>query len=217
MSVDGAAASASFGRMARLLSAAPLTSTISELERELNGADRDEACRILGDTEFSAALIEDALTVRERVGVIDTLIHAAAIAQVLPRVLEPGEVVTKRPSLGAGNDPGRAYDLETSLRVAEFKLASWKGRDSMRQRGLFADVVGLSMDTTGRRRQVYVVGERPVRFLGHSLRNAKKTVAKAALRVREWPGLTENITVSEYTRQAGVEVIDLRDLLPDLR
>jgi hypothetical protein len=69
------------------------------------------------------------------------------------------------PFPGAGSDPNRNYDIETTRRVAEFKLSSWKGHDSMRQRGLFADVVGLSLDTTGRRRQVYVVGELPVRFL----------------------------------------------------
>ena len=47
----------------------------------------------------------------------------------------------------------------------------------MRQRGLFADVVGLSLDTTGRRRQVFVVGELPVRFLRTSRRNAAKTLS----------------------------------------
>lgn len=38
---------------------------------------------------------------------------------------------------------GRVFDLETTHRVAEFKLSSWKGHDGARQRGLFADVVGL--------------------------------------------------------------------------
>ena len=119
-----------------------------------------------------------ALVVRERVGILDTLIHAAVITHVIPRILDDGEQLLRRPSLGAGNDPTRVFDLETTNRVAEFKLSSWKGADGMRQRGLFADVVGLSLDKTGRRRQVFVVGELPVRFLNHSNRNAAKRFRK---------------------------------------
>lgn len=39
-------------------------------------------------------------------------------------ILEDDEVVTERPSLGAGNDPGCVFDLETTHRVAEFKLSA---------------------------------------------------------------------------------------------
>src|SRR4051794_25688037 len=67
--------------------------------------------------------------------------RAAVMTQVVAMVLEEGELVTKRPSLGAGNDSDRVFDLETTHRVAEFKLSSWKGHDGGRQRGLFADVV----------------------------------------------------------------------------
>ena len=43
-------------------------------------------------------------------------------------MLEPGERLANRPSLAAGNDPSRTFDLETDRRVAEFKLAIWNGR-----------------------------------------------------------------------------------------
>lgn len=125
--------------------------------------------------------------------------------------------VSKRPSLGAGNDADRVYDLETTRRVAEFKLSSWKGSDGMRQRGLFADVVGLSIDDTDRRRQVFVVGDLPVHFLTSSRPNAAKTLSKADLRLRTPQGLKEKMTVSEYTKAARVEVVDLTRLLPRLR
>jgi len=87
----------------------------------------------------------------------------------------------------------------------------------MRQRGLFADVVGLSLDDTGRRRQVYVVGGLPVRFLATSQRNAIKTLSKGALRLRTPQGLIDDTTVSEYTKAARVEVIDLTAMVPKLR
>jgi hypothetical protein len=127
---------------------------VASLEGQLHGADRETARSVLASSGRDEDLVDCALIIRERIGMIDTLIHAAVITQVLPLILEPGETVKKRPSLGAGSDPDRSYDIETTRRVAEFKLSSWKGHDSMRRRGLFADVVGLSLDTTGRRRQV---------------------------------------------------------------
>ena len=214
---DIATGAAAFELLDRFLSAGSLTGKIATLEAAVDGADRTAAARVLESSGFDGDLVDSALIVRERVGMLDTLIHAAVIMQVLPKILEPGEVVSKRPSLGAGNDPGRVFDLETDRRVAEFKLSSWKGADSMRQRGLFADVVGLSTDTTGRRRQMYVVGALPVRFLQTSKRNAAKTLSKAALKLRSPEGITDEMTVAEYTRKAEIEVVDLRSLIPKLR
>lgn len=206
-----------FRRLDEFMSSTPLTAMVAGLESRLAGADRGLAAEVAASSGLDDALIDSALVVRERVGMLDTLIHAAVIARVLPLTLEEGEVVSRRPSLGAGNDPERVFDLETSRRVAEFKLSSWKGQDAMRQRGLFADVVGLALDETGRRRQVFVVGQLPVRFLTQSRRNAVKTLSKAALRLRTPPGLTGEATVSEFTRAAGIEVVDLTALVPVLR
>jgi hypothetical protein len=194
-----------------------LTPTLAALEARLDGINKKAAADLGQTTGFDEDLVDAALVVRERVGMLDTLIHAAVITQVLPMILADDEVVTKRPSLGAGNDPGRVFDLETTHRVAEFKLSSWKGHDGARQRGLFADVVGLSLDPTDRRRQVFVVGALPVAFLTTSKRNAVKTLSKGPLRLRDAPRLTETMTVSEFTAAAGIEVIDLRSMLPGLR
>ncbi|MBU2111030.1 MAG: hypothetical protein KKE65_05170, partial [Actinobacteria bacterium] len=203
-----------FRRLDGFMSTNALTATLADLEASLAGADRDQSSRVAIESGFDEDLVNAALVVRERVGMLDTLIHAAVITQTLPLVLEEGEQVLKRPSLGAGNDPDRVFDLETNLRVAEFKLSSWKGSDGMRQRELFADVVGLTLDETGRRRQVFVVGELPMRFLTQSKRNAAKTLSKAAIRLRTPAGMADEMTVADYTRQSGVEVIDLTTLLP---
>lgn len=93
-------------------------------------------------------------------------------------------------------------------------MSSCKGRNGMRQRGLFADVVGLSLDTSGRRRQVHVVGDLPVGFLKNSRRNAAKTLSKTALKLRKPAGLDASTTVAEFTKTAKIEVIDLKALLP---
>lgn len=78
-------------------------------------------------------LLSAAITVRRDLGRISDLIHAAAIVLVLPQVLEDGEQIINRPSLAAGNDPSRPYDLETNRRVAEFKLSRWAGTDATEQ------------------------------------------------------------------------------------
>lgn len=210
-------ASLAFRRLDDFLIAAPLTATLAGLESRLVNAGRDAAEALALGTGFDEDLVDSALVVRERIGMIDTLIHAAVITQVLPLILEDGETVLKRPSLGAGNDPDRDFDLETTRRVAEFKLSSWKGADGGRQRALFADVVGLSLDDTDRRREVYVVGARPRKFLTTSNRNAVRTLSKAALRLRSPASMTDDITVSAFTAAAQVHVIDLRELLPRLR
>ena len=206
-----------FRRLDDFLAAWPLTAVLTGLEERLLNADRTTAGELASSSGFDEDLVDSALVVRERVGLLDTLIHAAVITQVLPLILEDGERVVKRPSLGAGNDPDRVYDLETTHRVAEFKLSSWKGADGARQRSLFADVVGLSLDDSGRRREAYVVGELPVRFLATSTRNALKTLSKSALRVRKPVGMTDAMTVSEFTAAADIHVVDLVQLLPRLR
>lgn len=206
-----------FRRLDAFLATNPLSATLAVLESRLLGADRHEAVRAFASSGFDEDLIESALVVRERIGMLDSLIHAAVITRVIPLILDDDEKVIKRPSLGAGNDPDRQYDLETTHRVAEFKLSSWKGADAMRQRSLFADVVGLSLDQTGRRRQVYVVGQLPVRFLTTSGRDAEKVLSKAALRLRTLPATTAGMTVSEYTKNAQIEVVDLTNMLARLR
>jgi hypothetical protein len=54
--------------------------------------------------------------VRERIGVLDSVIHGCVITQVIPLILESDEHLTKRPSLGAGNDADRpmVYSLKIS-------------------------------------------------------------------------------------------------------
>ena len=61
-----------------------LTATIAELESSLDGSDAEQIQEILQRSGLDEVLVDSALIVRERVGMIDTLIHAAVITQVLP-------------------------------------------------------------------------------------------------------------------------------------
>ncbi len=210
-------AAAAFARLDAFMSANPLRAFLAALEHALLDSDRAAAERVALGSGLDLDLIESALVIRERVGQLDSLIHAAVISLALPVILEAGETVSNRPSLGAGNDVRRPYDLETDRRVAEFKVAVWQGQDSMRQRGLVADLVGLTLDDSGRRRELYVLGERPIRYLESSGANALARLGKSALRVRDAPVLEPGMTVSDLYRASGVRLIDLRTVLPGLR
>lgn len=146
------------------LDRAPLTLNIADLEHALDGSNREQIACIIDDHGVSPAVLEAGLLVRERLGRVNDVIHAVAIALCLPILLEPGEVMT-RPSLAAGNDPSRPFDVETDRRIAEFKLSEWDGHDAMRKRQLVKDLVQLAADDSGRRPELYVLGDRPLRFL----------------------------------------------------
>lgn len=111
--------------------------------------------------------------------------------------------------------------METNLRIAEFKLAVWKGADAMRKRGVFADLVHLALDDTDRRKQLFVVGQEPIHFL-----NTSRSTVDWALN-RASPALRDNFrarfgdlgtTVSAFTTgpAAHVDLMDITTLLPAL-
>ena len=128
----------------------PLTEQIAQLERDIDGCSGDGAAEVVRAAGVDGPLLDAAIDVRVRLGRINDLIHAAAIVLSIPRILRPGERLVRRPSLAAGNDPSRPFDLETDLRVAEFKLAVWKGADAMRKRQTVKDLVHLAAEDSGR-------------------------------------------------------------------
>jgi hypothetical protein len=97
-------------------------------------------------------------------GQINVTIHALGILLCLPHILQPGERIESL-SLGAGNT-GREFDLETNLRVAEFKFIRWRGgAESIRQNSVFKDYVLLAEHPTPKRKHLYLLGvEHALRF-----------------------------------------------------
>lgn len=162
------------------------------------------------------------MTVRAELGRMSDLIHAAGIVLALPRILDPGERVKGRPSLAAGNDPTRPFDLETDRRIVEFKMSTWMGgSNAMRKRQTFKDLVRLAMDTSGRRAELYVLGPRPAAFLRGSKSPASWALDRSAESLKkrfvERYGSLD-IAVSTFTATHGkdVAVIDLTATLPEL-
>ena len=88
-------------------------------------------------------------------GQINVMIHALGILLCLPHILEPKERV-EYGSLGAGNT-GREFDLETNLRVAEFKFIRWRGgAESIRQNSVFKGYLLLAEHPTGRSENISI-------------------------------------------------------------
>lgn len=211
-----------FAILAGYLGDRGLTGRIADAEAAFFDADRTRSEDVVDEFDFTEDLLDAALEVRRHVGRLNDVIHAAAIARVLPQILAPGERVAVRPSLGAGNDPSRAYDLETDRRVAEFKLSQWKGADAMRKRGVFKDLVHLALDDSRRRAELYVVGSRPIGFLTGSRASAAWALDRASptivRRFQDAFGDPAAICVAEFRAgpAAHVEIIDLTTLLPSL-
>lgn len=110
--------------------------------------------------------------------------------------------------------------METDLRVCEFKLARWDGNDAMRKRQVFKDLVHLAADDSGRSRELYVLGQRPIRFLRASTASAgwalDRSPSSRQLFTHRFGPL--DASVSDFVNGHGgsVELVDLEQRLPDL-
>lgn len=218
---DSAALGKAVEILARFLNEQDLTTRISTLEHALQNTSKSDVATVVNLAGIGPELLGAATTVRDSLGRINDVIHATTLALLLPLILEDDEVVTNRPSLAAGNDPSRPFDLETNLRIAEIKVAVWKGSDAMRKRGVFADLVHLSLEETTRKKQLFVVGDQPARFLNTTTSTADWGLSRGSTRLRqrfeERYGSTE-VTISEFraSQASQVEIVDLAELLPGL-
>jgi hypothetical protein len=141
-----------------------LTQSLSAIESSVIGLSLIELQKFCGNRGIDNTFLASALSIKKIAGQINVIIHAAGILHSLLSVLEPGEVV-ESVSLGAGNT-GRKFDLETNLRVAEYKFIDWQGGpESIRQNGVFKDFFELAEYETTKKKYLYVVGtDFPLRF-----------------------------------------------------
>ncbi|WP_372671589.1 hypothetical protein [Amycolatopsis kentuckyensis] len=201
-----------FASLVEFLTAEDLTARIGRMEQQLDGADLGKVDD--WDGGMTDELLEAALLVRQHAGRINDLIHAAVIVRALPKILEPGERIVRRPSLAAGNDPSRKFDLETDRRVAEFKAGQWKGKDAMRKRGLVADLVGLVLHRGKLNAELYVLGQLPIDYLRNSNSTMAWTLGRSSPHLRdayEQRFGSANLTVSQFTHGPAADVA-LKDL-----
>ena len=143
-----------------------LTDRISFIEKQLTGADASGVQSFYPTFGLTSDLLKSAITIKQEFGQINVLIHAVAILLSLPHILEEDEVVQSL-SLGAGNTTGRRFDLETNLRIAEFKFSKWQGgKDAMRKKTFFKDFFNLAEYESPKQKYLYVLNTKfPLSFL----------------------------------------------------
>ena len=109
----------------------------------------------LEERKIDRRLLDSCFEAKKMFSQINTIIHSVGILVCLPNILAKNEEVCKL-SLGAGNT-GKAFDLETNMRVAEFKFIDWKGGpESIRQNGVFKDFFTLAESETTRKKELYI-------------------------------------------------------------
>ena len=134
-----------------------LTRTIYQIEKSLKGASADSYAVVLTTSGAKAEVLGAAGLIKQLAGQINVVIHALGILLCLSHILRRGEVI-EYVSLGAGNT-GRAFDLETNQRIAEFKFIHWQGGpESIRQNSLFKDFYEMAECDTPKEKYLYVLG-----------------------------------------------------------
>jgi hypothetical protein len=157
-----------------------LTKTLASIEKKISGIDKRTSVNFLADNSATPEALVAAFAIKKASAQIDVLIHSMGILRTLPLILEKNEIV-ESVSLGAGNT-GKKFDLETNIRVAEFKFIDWKGgSESIRQNGIFKDFYGLAEDVTIKKKQLFVLGDYyPLKFF-----NGRRAISSVLSRNRK--------------------------------
>lgn len=193
-----------------------LTKRLSELEKSIIGYDSQQVMNLCNSIGVDANLLDGAKFIKKMSAEIDVIIHSTGILSSLSSLLEDDEIIEST-SLGAGNT-GKKFDLETNLRIAEFKFIDWKGGpESIRQNGIFKDFFELAEYGTHKKKYLYVRGtETPLKFFngGRALTSVLSRNPKALEKIKIKYG--ENVMrVKDYynLKKHDVFIKDINTLL----
>ena len=133
-----------------------LTKNLSKHEKVIVGNDLTGSKDFCKEHDINNLLLESATSIKRASSQIDVIIHATGILYCLQHILDDNEVIESA-SLGAGNT-GKKFDLETNLRIAEFKFITWRGGpESIRQNSIFKDFYNLAEYETSKQKFLYLV------------------------------------------------------------
>lgn len=196
-----------------------LSKRISDLEITFKDTALSRLPAMLDDFKVTHDLLAAAAAMKSVAGQINVTIHAVGILLCLPRILGAEEIVQSL-SLGAGSG-GKAFDLETSHRVAEFKFIQWRGgADTVRQNGLFKDFYLLAEHETSKQKSLYVLGTaEPEKFLKSkrklsSIMNSNRKLWDMFSKAHSERFTTVGQYYAEKCRE--VEIVDVTSYVPEL-
>lgn len=192
---------------------------LSNLENSFVGADKQTSQASCATENISSVLLDSAFVLKQAAGQINVVVHAIGILLSLPHLLKENEVIESL-SLGAGNT-GKSFDLETNLRVAEYKFIQWKGgSEAIRQNSIFKDFYMLAEANTLKERYLYVLDlTYPLKFFsgGRTLNSVMSRNNKLWTDFQKQYD-TRFSKVHEYYeyRKSLVQMVDILDVVPEI-
>ena len=204
--------------MARV-TGADLTETLARVERGAQGLTGADCGAFLEHASVGRGALAAAAELKRLAGQVDVTIHALGVLLCLPCILLAGETIEYL-SLGAGNT-GRQIDMETNLRIAEFKFIRWRGGpESIRQNATFKDFYLLEAQPTSKRKYLYLLGTGYAKkFLegGRALESVMSRDSKLRQKFFERFG-NQFRTVGEYyaAHRNKVKITDISTWVPEL-
>ena len=198
---------------------ADLAETLAHVERSAQGVTGSDCGAFLKRASAGHDALAAAGELKRLAGQVDVTIHALGVLLCLPCILRAGETI-KYLSLGAGNT-GRQFDMETNLRVAEFKFIRWReGSNTTRENNTFKDFYLLEAHRTSKKKCLYLLGTAYARkFLGGG--RALQSVMSDDLNLQRmffdrFGGRFR--TVGEYyaVHNHKVEIVDVSTWVPEL-
>lgn len=203
----------------QLFEAGSLTHRLFNLENSFAGADKRTVHASCATENISSVLLHSAFVLKQAASQINVVIHAVGILLSLPHLLKENEVIHSL-SLGAGNT-GKSFDLETNLRVAEYKFIQWKGgSEVIRQNSIFKDFYWLAEADTLKERYLYGVDlKHPLKFFkGGRLLNSVMSRNNKLWTDFQERYATRFSKVHEYYeyRKSHVEIVDILEVVPEI-
>ena len=130
-------------------------------------------------------LLKAALQIKTASSQIHEVVHGLGILLVLPYILIKDEVI-KGLSLGAGSY-NSSHDLETNIRIAEFKFFNWRddNPNSARKKSLFADFFNLTRVEDSREKELYVLDSDAIKCWFETSASKIKNLLNRNSRLRE--------------------------------
>lgn len=153
---------------------------LNEAVKVLNSFKKDSLKRVLKEIEVAKAkpsnhnfemIHKAAQIIKKASAQVDEIVHASGILLAIKSWLNENEEIEYF-SLGAANHKNK-FDLETKIRIAEFKFGKWNdsSANGTRRRGYFSNYVSLL--TSDDKRDKYFVMEDKIGFLKFIEKDAK--------------------------------------------
>ncbi|MHC8509957.1 MAG: hypothetical protein ACYYKD_11320 [Rhodospirillales bacterium] len=196
-----------------------LTATLAAVEAAVRGVTSKNAETFLDQHNAPSNTLYAAGRFKKLFSQIDVVIHALGILRCLPHILKKDEQV-EYVSLGAGNT-GRPFDLETNLRIAEFKFIRWQGgAESIRQNQAFKDFFLLAESGIEKEKYLYVLNtEHPLNFFNGS-RNLRSVLSRnhniQEQFAAKYGGKFKHVCDYYKHRKDDVRIEDMSRWLPEL-